>query len=236
MERGRAMKLPGISGLGFQLRLTMARFGWINCAACGLLLLAVIAWSWGIAYLQAQTTAPQRSLQQAQQALKESERNEIVTTLSLPEQGLRAYYDVLGDRRYVEQQIKTLFAVAGKTGLSLNQAEYKSAYDKNSRTHTYQVTLPIKGSYESIRKFCEQTLLAIPFASLDELNFKRDAINNATLEAKLRFTFYLAGDARDPANKNNGDDAASSGPASSSGLPAASAGSQSGAGLIGNSQ
>jgi len=33
--------------------------------------------------------------------------------------------------------------------------------------------------------------LAIPFASLDEINFKRDAVTNPLLDAKLRFTFYL---------------------------------------------
>ena len=34
-------------------------------------------------------------------------------------------------------------------------------------------------------------LMAIPFASLDEINFRRDAIGSRTLEAKLRFTLYL---------------------------------------------
>ncbi|MGZ3158645.1 MAG: hypothetical protein ACXU7H_06145, partial [Burkholderiaceae bacterium] len=51
---------------------------------------------------------------------------------------------------------------------------------------------PVKGQYQAIRKFCEQTLLAIPFASLDEINFKRDEITNSTLEAKLHFTLYLS--------------------------------------------
>jgi hypothetical protein len=33
--------------------------------------------------------------------------------------------------------------------------------------------------------------LAIPFASLDQIDFKRDSVNNPNLEAKLRITLYL---------------------------------------------
>ena len=74
----------------------------------------------------------------------------------------------------------------------MSRADYKFGADRNGRYRTYQIVLPVKGSYSAIRQFCEQTLLAIPFASLDEMNFKRDAIGSSTLEAKLHFTVYLA--------------------------------------------
>jgi hypothetical protein len=35
-------------------------------------------------------------------------------------------------------------------------------------------------------------LRAIPFASLDDISFKRDAIGTANVEARLRLTLYLA--------------------------------------------
>jgi hypothetical protein len=104
---------------------------------------------------------------------------------------LALFYDALGEQRYAEQQVATLFALAAKSGLSLNRGEYKFGYDQAGRMHTYQVTLPVKGAYRAIWEFCLQALAAIPFAALDEISFKRESIGDAILEARLRLTFYL---------------------------------------------
>lgn len=186
------MNLSQLSALGLQARLALTRFGWINNIAGALIVLAIAAWLWGIPYLRTQTNAPMQALERAQKSLASTDSHPTEATTSLPEERLAAFYDVLGDKRYVEQQVKTLFAVAAKSGLILNQGEYKSSLEKGTHTTTYQMILPVKGQYQAIRKFCEQTLLAIPFASLDEINFKRDDITNSTLEAKLHFTLYLS--------------------------------------------
>lgn len=110
---------------------------------------------------------------------------------------LSAFYGALGERRYAEQQVKTLFALAAKSGLSLAQGEYKSAYDRNAHVWTYQVNLPVKGSYPAIWQFAFGALRAIPFASLDDIGFRRDAIGDPQVEARLRLTFYLADQAGD---------------------------------------
>jgi hypothetical protein len=83
------------------------------------------------------------------------------------------------------------FALADKAGLVLSKGEYREAFDSNARVYTYQLTLPVKGSYRAIRDFAMQSLRAIPFASLDEISFRRDAIGDANVEARLRFTLYL---------------------------------------------
>jgi hypothetical protein len=108
-----------------------------------------------------------------------------------PADPLDAFYETLGPRRYAEQQVKTLFALAAKNGLSLSQGEYKSAYDRNARLTTYQVNLPVKGSYGAIWTFALGTLRTIPFASLDDIGFRRDSIGDPTVEARLRLTLYL---------------------------------------------
>jgi type VI protein secretion system component VasK len=104
---------------------------------------------------------------------------------------LDAFYAALGPRRYAGQQVKTLFALAAKNGLSLSQGEYKSGYDSNARVSTYQVNLPVKGSYAAIWQFALGALSAIPFASLDDISFRRDGIQDPTVEARLRLTLYL---------------------------------------------
>lgn len=109
-----------------------------------------------------------------------------------PNENLALFYANLGEKRYAEQQVATLFALAGKNGLTLSQGDYKGAYDANARVHTYQVNLPVQGSYRAIWQFALAALGAIPFASLDEISFKREAIGEAKVDARLRLTFYLA--------------------------------------------
>lgn len=174
-----------------QARLTTMRFGWTNGMACLLCAIGACAWLWGVPHMRAQLEADQQALVHAQRLLQSSQSTPSSAPRSAAEDNLARFYDALGDRRYSEQQVKTLFAVARKTNLVLSQAEYRWSTDKNGRYWTYQILLPVKGSYGAIRQFCEQTLLAVPFASLDDINFKREAIASGTLEAKLRFTLYL---------------------------------------------
>jgi hypothetical protein len=108
-----------------------------------------------------------------------------------PPDPLDAFYTALGPRRYAEQQVRTLFALAAKNGLSLSQGEYKTGYDRNARVTTYQVNLPVKGSYGAIWQFAMGALRAIPFASLDDISFRRDTIGDPAVEARLRLTLYL---------------------------------------------
>lgn len=185
------MNITQFHRVPLQLRLALTRFGWLNLIAIMLLLTGLCAWKWGLGYLNAQIRAPLRSLEQAQAQLQSNGQDGAHGARSLLEERLTAFHQVLGDVRYVEQQVKTLFAIASKTGLVLQQAEYKAVFDRNARVTMYQVLLPVKGSYQAIRQFSEQTLLAIQFASLDEVNFKRDVISSDAIEAKLRFTLYL---------------------------------------------
>jgi hypothetical protein len=108
-------------------------------------------------------------------------------------ENLELFYKSLGERRYAEQQVKTLFGLAARTGLALRQGEYMAGYDRNAAVHTYQVNLPVRGSYRAIWQFAMMALRAIPFASLDEISFKRDAIGQADVEARVRLTLYLSG-------------------------------------------
>ena len=109
-----------------------------------------------------------------------------------PNANLALFYGTLGERRYAEQQVKTLFALAAKTGLVLSQGEYKSGFEPNGRFHTYQVDLPVTGNYAAIWAFGMLALRAIPFASLDEISFRRDTIGAPMVDARLRLTLYLA--------------------------------------------
>lgn len=181
------LTLPAIA---LRLRLAAMALGPVFCAACVLLLVGGAALLWLL---------PQRALQAERQAvalrLAGMPAQVGAATVSAPisaNDNLLLFYDALGEKRYTEQQVKTLFGLAAKANLTLSQGEYKSAFDRNGRLHTYQVTLPVKGSYRDVWQFALLALRAIPFAALDEISFKRESIGQAQVEARLRLTLYLA--------------------------------------------
>lgn len=186
------MNFPALALRG---RLWLRRRGAPACGAAALCLLGLAGAGWVYAQQLAERRLVLQSASQADAATL-ALASAPATLASAPPpataaQNLALFYATLGERRYVEQQVKTLFDLATKAGLQLEQGEYKSGYDKASRVSTYQVTLPVKGSYQAIWQFGLGILRTIPFASLDELNFKRETIGLATLEARLRLTFYL---------------------------------------------
>ena len=182
------MTRPSLTAAWLRLRIALSRWSPVAIGALVLCVLAALALAWLL---------PARDLLEQQRELARQ-----VAALPPPrvtqappatdEHNLALFYAALGERRYAEQQVKILFGLATKSGLVLQQGEYKAAYDRNARLHTYQVTLPVKGSYGAIWQFSLQALRAIPFAALDEISFKRDAIGEANVEARLRLTLYMA--------------------------------------------
>jgi hypothetical protein len=140
---------------------------------------------------RAQQAYAAQAKQKAQAATKPAPAAEAAPAPVQAPDNLAAFYGALGERGSAEQQVKTLFALAAKSGLVLRQGEYKAGYDRNAHVYTYQVNLPVKGSYQAIWQFAMAALRAIPFASLDEITFHRDAIGDATVESRLRLTLYL---------------------------------------------
>jgi len=181
------MKPLNFAAVALKLRLFLMARGPVLCAACVLFVAGACALAWLL---------PQRALQaqRHQVALRLATLPAASAALAAPvsaNDNLQLFYGALGEKRYAEQQIKSLFGLAAKSGLSLSQGEYKSGFDRNARLHTYQVTLPVRGSYAQVWKFSLLALRTIPFASLDELSFKRDNIGDTQLEARLRLTLYL---------------------------------------------
>ncbi|MES2298821.1 MAG: hypothetical protein V4582_17380 [Pseudomonadota bacterium] len=173
-----------------QLQLGVRRRGPVALLAAVLMLAAIAAWAW---YL------PQAKVQRAATAARAAApvpgpAPAALTALAPPptnEHNLAQFYEALGERRYAEQQLKTLFSLASKNGLSLSAGQYKEAYDRNARMHTYQLSLPVKGSYRAIWQFSLGALAEIPFASLDEVSFRREQIADPVADAHVRLTLYL---------------------------------------------
>jgi hypothetical protein len=177
-----------LSALSLRLRLAMRGIGPVAGAALVVTAAALAVLAWVI---------PAREQQLQQQATRLVQAAvppvaPVVSPAAAANDNLELFYASLGERRFTEQQVKTLFGIAAKTGIVLRQGEYKAAYDQNGRLHTYQVTLPVKGSYQAVWQFAMLSLRAIPFAALDDIGFRRDDIGANGVDARVRFTLYLS--------------------------------------------
>jgi len=177
------------AGLLLRARLALGRVNPVTAGAVALLLAGVAA---HLALLPARDQL-ERDYEQARRLAR------MPLPLAAPsvappssDQNLQHFYATLGDRRGVERQLRDVFSLAAKHGLTLAQGEYRSAQDRNAKLTTYQVNLPVKGSYGAILGFALDVLRAMPHVSLDDVAFRRDAIGDAGVEARLRMTFYLA--------------------------------------------
>ncbi|MBI1905699.1 MAG: hypothetical protein HYS20_05570 [Rhodocyclales bacterium] len=116
---------------------------------------------------------------------------------SAPDLGkkLGAFYTFFQKDRTFTDWLARLYDVAERTGVELQQGEYRQVDHGDVPLTLREVTLPISGDYARIRAFAEGALNAIPVASLDRISFRRQQSVQSRVEAELKFTFYLpAGD------------------------------------------
>ena len=168
-------------------RLRLMRWGVAVCAASLLCLGGAVFWLWLLPQERAATVPLAMS---TQVVLPTGVASQVASQVTASD-NLARFYEALGAQDQVGEQVRILFALAAQAGLQLRQGEYKVAYDPVGRVASYQILLPLKGAYPAIWQFSLAALRAIPFASLDEINFKRDQIADAEPEARVRLTLYL---------------------------------------------
>jgi len=173
------------------LRIRLGKLGLLPCLVMTFLLVGVM--SWFVFSVQARTQKKQ--VEANKQTRRATPKQPVLVPAAQSgssQRNLRAFYDLLGDSSEAERHVSSLFSIAAKIGIDLDQGEYKWEFDRNSRTYRYQIVLPVKGSYSLIRQFCEKSLLAIPFASLDEVKFRREAVGEDTLDGSVKFTIFYS--------------------------------------------
>lgn len=181
------MNAPKLSHLMLRVGIALRAVGPVGIGAALVLAASAAALGWILPEREAREQQHRAVLAQAAAA-----RAPAVVQVALPEMAsIDAFYKALGERRYAEQQVRTLFGLADKAGLALTQGEYRGALDRHARVYAYQVTLPVRGPYKAVWGFAMSSLASIPFASLDEISFKRESVGDANVEARLRLTLYF---------------------------------------------
>ena len=169
-------------------RRALAVLGWTGALGLALLIGAAAVY---LTVVQ-DRTARLAELKRESASLKS--RIELAARSGIPETGsreeLHKFYGFFSGTTLTEW-LNKMYAAAAAQKLVLEQGEYRLSLDKTGKLARYQITLPVKGSYLQIRQFVDQSLIDVPVAELDDINFKREAIGAAQLEARIKFTLYV---------------------------------------------
>jgi hypothetical protein len=83
--------------------------------------------------------------------------------------------------------IAAILAHARESNLTIGSADYLVVADSGGRYVRYQMLLPVKDQYGTIRRFLASVLNSVPNAALREIHVERPAIDGNVLDARVRF-------------------------------------------------
>lgn len=162
---------------------------WLLVAA--LCVAALVLWFGLLPQARSEWAAQNQQLQSLRQAMDRTPLDMPAQVATVQTPGL-AFQAVLGQVPELEAYVGVLLNLSQTLDMPAVTGEYKLSCDAATGLCRYRVRLPLVGSYLQIRTFVEQSLLALPFASLDELSVRREGIASGELEAGLTFSMHLA--------------------------------------------
>jgi len=128
--------------------------------------------------------------QQLARAARQAAPRDAGVPASTPAARLAAFYRLLRSEEQTTDRLATIHAIGKAAGVEFQSAQYRM-HRGTGRIERYEITLPVNGNYRQIRTFLERTLAEIPALSLDQVNFKRDNTEDASVQADVRLTLHL---------------------------------------------
>jgi len=112
--------------------------------------------------------------------------------LPAPETGFARedFRRVLTPHDDIPQVIARLFELAATQQITLARGEYRMQMDEAGGFLRYRISLPVKGQAAAIQGFIEQGLLNHRSLAFESVQFKRDKIESANVEARIQWTLF----------------------------------------------
>ncbi|MET3109279.1 hypothetical protein AAKU58_004130 [Oxalobacteraceae bacterium GrIS 1.18] len=173
-----------------RLLLTMRRVGMVGWIGLTMAMLGAGYFTIGLAWEEQSNDQLMDSINQWNRQHQDY-KGKAIDTHQSQAQLFHAFTQNLGNPDDLENYVKTLFALAQVHDVALPDGEYKIGGYVQEGFLTYEVALPIKGTYPSIQAFCEDVLLTLPYVALDSIQFHRESVALEEVEAKVRLTMYL---------------------------------------------
>lgn len=170
-----------------QLMQLREQLGWQGSAGLFLLALAASFQMLALSPLEQETAYIHQKVATARAKTTRPDRNFSAMD---HQQELANFFDSLPAEENVTDILAMISAVADASKVELKQAEYQLD-DNNKQNMEYRMVFPLQGEYANIRFFVFRVLSDHPAISLDQMNFKRDKVNDAVLKAEIKFTLFL---------------------------------------------
>lgn len=164
------------NALRWRLEVLAVRHGLWLLPGAGMLLCALLAWTW---WLPSQEAALRQAL-----AVRPSDAAPAMVEASAP-------LTALPPAARADAAVQRLFALAAEHGLTIAQADYRR--HETGRVGRWQVQMPATGTYPQVRRFL-RAAQAIPGLSLDEVGIHR-APSGPGVEARLLFSVWFTPEA-----------------------------------------
>jgi Tfp pilus assembly protein PilO len=108
-----------------------------------------------------------------------------------PQEKLDTFYALFPPQAEAASSLEKIYAAAESNGVTLPRGEYALTVDPKTGLGQYRVVLPVSGSYEQVRGFIAAALRDVPTLALDDIEFQREKVGDAQVEAKIHMTLYL---------------------------------------------
>lgn len=168
------------------------RAGWLGAAGAALAMLA-LAEALTVAHPAAVEVA---DLEAQVLRLRESPRSRREIPGGPAEDAasqLEAFERFFPPQSEINRVVAELHEAAKQEKLALERGEYRLAEEQGLRLLRYQVTLPVKGSYGSIRGFLRRVLREMPSVSVDGVSLQRQHAGEEAIEAQVRLSVFYRG-------------------------------------------
>ena len=97
-----------------------------------------------------------------------------------------------------EEVVRRIFLLAGQTGGSIAQADYRHIAERGTTEGLsiaqLQIALPFKAPYPNVRRFMLNLLSEFPAMSIDQINLKRESASQAEVDAQMILTVWERAD------------------------------------------
>ncbi|MFA6063362.1 MAG: hypothetical protein WC736_12290 [Gallionella sp.] len=185
-----------VQAVSFSVRLRWAlgrwlpSFGWPGVLSVALLIMLIPFYFSAIQQARERLSAAQRDSISTREKIQLSSRA-VSAQEGTAEEQLVEYYRIFPGELDSPEWLGKMAVIAEKTGLKLNEGEYKTTRDKVGRLMHFQITLPVSGQYPQIREFVAEVPVQIPVIALESVEFERKTVSDPAVEAKIVFRLYL---------------------------------------------
>lgn len=95
----------------------------------------------------------------------------------------------------VNPTLRRIHALALQQGLLIEQTEFSQSMQSQDGVQRLQLVMPVRGGYLALQPYVFKLLREFPALSVDQISLKRDRVEQAQAEARLRVSLWIQQDA-----------------------------------------